>query len=326
MVLNHKFKIINCNDSGLIGPGDATMKPDSNLARKIENDDFIVTAEYLPQTGTDDSLIETAASALGNGLTAVNVPDNPHGIVMSSLAASVALIRTGVEPVYQLITRDRNRIALQSDLLGAAYLGIKNVLCLSGYHQTLTESSGSANVYDIDSIQLIVTVMKMNNEGVLLEGTKIEGDFSMLVGAVANPYLTPLELNIIRLAKKVEAGARFIQTQAVFDVGTFQQWLDAARSEGLTERTAILAGVLPLESADEAEKLRATYTDLIIPDEIIERLKAAGNHDSMKKEGITVCAETIRAVKNMNGLRGIHIISGSKEAVVPELLTTAGLQ
>ena len=301
------------------------MKVDSKLAKAIESGDFILTAEYLPVAGTDSSVIESVVSALGGSALAVNVADNHYRVAMSSLAASVAVLKTGVEPVYQIVTRDRNRIAIQSDLLGAAYLGIKNVLCLSGYHQTLTGSPESANVYDIDSIQLVAAVRKMRDEGVLLDGTKIEGEFSMLIGAVANPYLTPLELNMIRLNKKVEAGADFIQTQAVFGIEAFGQWLDAAVSEGITEKTAILAGIMPLESAVEAERLRDTYTDLHIPDELIERLKAAGDKVAQKKEGLAISAETIKKVKDMNGVRGIHILSGGKEAVVPELLAVSGL-
>lgn len=301
------------------------MKVDSKLANAIESGDFILTAEYLPVAGIDSSVIESAASVLGSSVLAVNVADNHYGVAMSSLAASVAVMKAGVEPVYQIVTRDRNRIALQSDLLGAAYLGIKNVLCLSGYHQTLTGSPESANVYDIDSIQLVAAVRKMCDEGVLLDGTKIEGEFSMLIGAVANPYLTPLELNMIRLNKKIEAGADFIQTQAVFDIEAFSQWLDAAVSKGITEKIAILAGIMPLDSAAEAERLRDTYTDLHISDELIERLKAAGSKEAQKKEGLAICAETIKKVKDMNGVRGIHILSGGKEAVVPELLAVSGL-
>ena len=301
------------------------MKVDSKLAQKIESGDFIITAEYLPTTAVDSSLAEAAVNDLGNKPLAVNIADNHYGVATSSLAVSVAVIRFGAEPVFQLVTRDRNRIALQSDLLGAAYLGIKNVLCLSGYHQTLTGCSESANVYDIDSIQLIEAVTKMCEEGVLLNGTKIQGRFSMLVGAVANPYLEPLELNILRMSKKIEAGARFIQTQAVFDIETFSRWLDALRGERLTEKTAILVGVLPLCSAAEAEKLRDTYTDFYIPDEVVERLKAAGQQDAQKKEGLAICAQTIKEIKKMDGLRGIHILSGGKEAVVPELLAASGL-
>ncbi len=301
------------------------MNLGSKLAKKIESGDFLVTAEYLPAAGTDSCVVESATSALGDGVLAVNVADNHCGIAMSSLAASVAMIKAGIEPVYQIVTRDRNRIALQSDLLGAACLGIKNVLCLSGYHQTLIGCPESANVYDIDSIQLIAAVRKMRDEGVLLDGTRIEGEFSMLIGAAANPYLRPLELNMIRLAKKVEAGASFVQTQAVFDTEAFSQWLEAVRGEGIAEKTAILAGVMPLDDAAEAERLCDTYTDFQIPDEVTERLKAAGGNEAQKKEGLAVCAEMIKDIKDIKGIRGIHILSGGKEAVVPELLAACRL-
>ena len=215
------------------------MKPDGKLANCIDSKDFIITAEYLPRASAEPSVNEAVVKALNSKIKAVNVADNPNGIVSSSLAGSVTLSCSGIEPVYQIVTRDRNRIALQSDLLGAASLGIKNVLCLSGYHQTLTDCPQSANVYDIDSIQLIAAVTQMRDRGVLLDGTKIDGEFSMLVGAAASPYLSPMELNILRLTKKVEAGARFIQTQAVFDVQGFAEWLNAARGEGITAKTAI---------------------------------------------------------------------------------------
>jgi methylenetetrahydrofolate reductase (NADPH) len=296
------------------------MTQDSKFAQAIENETFIITAELLPYATAEAAVIEKTVGALKNGPVAVNVADNPHGPVMSSLAGSIALSRANIEPVYQLVTRDRNRIALQSDLLGAAYLGIKNVLCLSGYHQTLTTSHEAGNAFDIDSIQLITAIKKMNEQGVLLDGTKIKGVFSLLVGAVANPYLTPLELNILRVAKKVAAGARFIQTQAVFDAERFQQWLEAARGEGITEKAAILAGVRPLESAAEAENLRDTLTDFFIPDEVIKRLKAAGDETAQKKEGLAICKEVIKKIREMRGLRGIHILSGGKESIVSELM------
>ncbi len=199
---------------------------ESKLAGKLNGKEFIYTAEYLPTPDVEASTIESCVKFF-SGAAAVNVADNHYGVAVSSLAASVALAKAGVEPVYQIVTRDRNRIALQSDLLGASLLGIKNVLCLSGYHQTLIGAPESANVFDIDSIQLIALVKKMNS-GELLDGVKIKGAFGMLVGAAANPYLKPVELNLIRLGKKIAAGANFIQTQAVFDVSAFKEWLEAA--------------------------------------------------------------------------------------------------
>jgi methylenetetrahydrofolate reductase (NADPH) len=165
----------------------------------------------------------------------------------------------------------------------------------------------------------------MSEQGVLADGTKINGQFSMLVGAVANPFLKPLELNLFRLGKKIEAGARFIQTHAVFDMETFSQWLEAARKEGLTKKAAILASVMPLESAAEAQKLRDTYAEFCIPDKVIERLKKAGDAAAQKKAGLALCVETIKQLKGLDGLRGIHILSGGKEAVVPELIAASGL-
>jgi methylenetetrahydrofolate reductase (NADPH) len=301
------------------------MKPDGKLANCIDSKDFIVTAEYLPHASAEPSINETVVKALNGKINAVNVADNPNGIVSSSLAGSVALSRSGIEPVYQIVTRDRNRIALQSDVLGAVSLGIKNLLCLSGYHQALTDCPESANVYDIDSIQLIAAVTQMRDEGVLLDGTKIEGGFTMLAGAAANPYLKPMELNILRLAKKVEAGARFIQTQAIFDVKGFADWVDAARNEGITEKTAILASVLPLNNAAEAEELRSRHTDFYIPDDLVDRLKDAGDSDGQRKEGLLIAAETIKEIKTIDGVRGVHILSGGKETAVPELLSASGL-
>jgi methylenetetrahydrofolate reductase (NADPH) len=299
------------------------MKVDSKLAKTIETGDFIITAECAPGATASAATAEAALKALGGKPVAVNIADNSHGVALSSVAASVAAMKLGVEPVLQMVTRDRNRIALQSDLLGAASLGIKNVLCMSGYHQTLIGCPESVNVFDIDSTQFIELTNRMSENGVLADGTSIDGPFSMLVGAAANPFLKPLELNMFRLNKKVEAGARFIQTHAVFDIQTFGQWLDAAHKEGFTKKAAILASVYPLESVAEAQKLRDTYAEFCIPDEVIERLKKVG--DTGKKEGLAICVETIKLLKALEGLSGIHILSGGKEAVVPDLVAASGL-
>jgi methylenetetrahydrofolate reductase (NADPH) len=295
------------------------MKPDSKLAVKISGKEFIFTAEYLPLAGTE---VTSDPKLFGSGVTAINVADNHYGVSISSLAASFALSQIGIEPVFQIVTRDRNRIALQSDLLGAAYLGIKNVLCLSGFHQTLIGCNESANVFDVDSIQLIDIVKKMNN-GQLLDGTKIQGNFGMLIGAAANPNLKPIELNLLRLSKKVAAGADFVQTQSVFDVDQFKVWLEAVRNAGLADQTAILAGVLPLKSAAQAKELTETHTDFVIPETIINRLTAAGGPEAQKKEGVKIAAEMIKKLKGLPKLKGVHILSGGNESTVNELLAAA---
>ncbi|MCX5825018.1 MAG: methylenetetrahydrofolate reductase, partial [Deltaproteobacteria bacterium] len=256
------------------------MKNEKPFHDQLQSGDFIVTAEYLPKAETGGTAIEAALQTLAEVPSAVNVADNPFGIVMSSLAASVILARSGIEPIYQVVTRDRNRIAIQSDLLGAAALGIRNILCLSGYHQTLTDNPESANVYDLDSTQLVALVKKMRDQGVLLNGERINGPFPVIVGAVANPCLKPVDLGIIRLMQKVEAGADFIQTHAVFNVEEFGLWLDAAKQAGITDKTAILAGVFPLESVEEAETLAKKYTEFQIPAPVMERLKSAGDRET----------------------------------------------
>ncbi len=301
------------------------MKNGKGLSARIEGGEFIVTAEYLPKAEAGVSAIKEALPYLKEVPSAVNVADNPFGVVMSSLAASCILSQAGIEPVCQVVTRDRNRIALQSDLLGAAAMGIKNILCLSGYHQTLTDNAESANVYDIDSTQLIGMIKNMREKSELQSGGRIDGSFSITAGAVANPFMKPLELNGIRVSQKVGAGAAFIQTQAVFDIDAFKQWLDAMNAAGITRQAAVLAGVLPLESAEEAEYLNGKYTEFIIPSGVIDRLKAAGDEQAQKKAGLAVCLETIDKIRNMQGLRGIHILSGGREEVLPDIFKASGL-
>jgi methylenetetrahydrofolate reductase (NADPH) len=312
--------LIRVKHNGLV----SIVKNEKPFHEQLKSGDFVVTAEYLPRAETTGMAIETALQALAEVPSSVNVADNPFGIVMSSLAASLILARSGIEPIYQAITRDRNRIAIQSDLLGAAALGIRNVLCLSGYHQTLTDNPESANVYDLDSTQLVALVKKMRDRGELLNGERINGPFPVIAGAVANPCLKPVDLGIIRLMQKVEAGADFIQTHAVFDVGEFGLWLDAAKQAGITDKTAILAGVFPLESAEEAEALAKKYTEFQIPAPVIERLKSAGDREAQKKEGLAICVETINKLKNLKGLRGIHLLSGGKEETLPAILSASG--
>jgi len=295
------------------------MKIVSKLASKIEKGDFIVTTEFAPGATAENSISEAALKAVNKGITAINATDNCHDIGTSSIATAVAVMKSGAEPILQIVTRDRNRIAIQSELLGASCLGIKNVLCLSGYHQALSECPQSANVYDIDSIQLVELVTNMSEKGVLINGTKIEGQFSMLAGGVANPFLEPIELNMLRLHKKIDAGAKFIQTAAIFDIETFGKWFDSAKTDGI--KTAIIAGVEALNSAVDAQKSRDTYTDYCIPDSVIDRLKKAGSEDAQKKEGIAICIETIKKLKQIKGLGGIHIMGEAAPEIIEAALS-----
>jgi methylenetetrahydrofolate reductase (NADPH) len=301
------------------------MNVESKLAKAIEKGEFLVTAELLPQACGEEGSTRTALTALGGRPVAVNVADNQRGVALSSLAASVVTLKAGAEPILQMVTRDRNRIALQSDALGAVTLGIRNILCLSGYHQTVMGVEESANVFDLDSTQLVALLTQMAHDGRLADGTKLAGGFSVLVGAVANPFLKPLELNLLRLSQKIAAGARFIQTCPVFDVVAFKEWFEAARAAGITRKAAILAGVLPLESAEEGQRLRERYTDHVIPEGVLGRLKAAGQNGAQKKAGLALCAELIQQLKAIEGLGGVHLFSGGQEGVVPEILAASGL-
>lgn len=309
------------NDNGSV----SRVRNEKPFHEQLTSGDFIVTAEYLPGAQTAGALSGPLLQALKEVPSAVNVADNPFGVGLSSLAGAVILAREGIEPICQIVTRDRNRIALQSDLLGAAALGIRNILCLSGYHQTLTDHPESANVYDLDSTQLVALVKKMRDQGELLNGERIDGPFAAAIGAVANPGLTPLDLGILRLMQKVEAGADFIQTHAVFDGAEFGLWLDAARQAGIAAKSAILAGVFPLEGVEEAEALAEKYTEFRIPAAVIERLRAAGDREAQKREGLAICVETIGKLKNLDGLRGIHLLSGGKEEMLPAILSASGL-
>ena len=233
------------------------MKPNSKLASAIQSSGFIVTAGICRRR-RPGPVIKAGAQLLGDSLAAVSIADNHSGIGMSSIAASSVFLQLGREPIYQVVPGTATASRSSPICWGPVALGIKNVLCTSGHHQTLTGCSDSANVYDLDAIQVVAAVKQMRDKGTLLDGTAIAGSFSVLIGTVTNPYLRPLELNLIQLAKKIEAGADFILTQPVFDLDEFGAWLTAARKEGLTDKTAILAGVLPLSSAEEAEKLRRT--------------------------------------------------------------------
>ena len=255
------------------------MNTSNRLLEKLNSGEFIYIAEYLPPAGTDCSSIAKYLVPFSGKLAAVNVADNHYGIAMSSFAASLAVKNIGFEPILQLATRDRNRFALQSDLLGAASLGINNVLCLTGIHPQTLGWNESSGIFELDSSRLIEVVKKMNN-GTLLDGRQMDGNFSMLIGAVVNPYMMPQEFNLIRFSKKINAGADFVQTEAVFDVETFEQWLYAVGESGITGKVAILAGVLPLESLEQAVRLREKFSDVTIPDFVIERLSSAGGPEA----------------------------------------------
>ncbi|OEU47682.1 MAG: 5,10-methylenetetrahydrofolate reductase [Desulfobacterales bacterium S3730MH5] len=299
------------------------MKSGSNLERLLESGQFAVTAEAGPPKGTSSKVVQRKGELLKLCCDALNVTDNQTAIVrMSSLSGCVLLKEMGVEPVLQMVVRDRNRLALQSDILGAAALGIRNVLCLSGDHQKFGNHPTAKGVYDIDSIQFIQMVKAMRDEQKFLNGEDISGDVPFFIGAAANPFADPFEFRVTRLAKKVRAGAGFIQTQGIFDMPKFVKWMKMVTDRGLDEKTHILAGLIPIKSVGMARYMRNNVSGLSVPKEIIDRMADA---KEPKEEGVKICLETIEQLKEVDGIHGIHIMAVAWEDIVSRIVEEAGL-
>jgi len=300
------------------------MKSGSNLERILEKGLFAVTGQLGPPKGNNVDVVKRKAAFLKESVDAVNITDNQTAIVrMSSIAASSLLVQMGLEPVMQMVTRDRNRIAMQSDIFGATALGIKNILCLTGDHQSFGNQIDSKNVHDMDSIQLIDCVRTMREAGTILGGEgKIEGAIKMFIGGAANPFGDPFEFRVIRLAKKISAGVDFIQTQSVYDMKRFREWLEMVRDRGLHEKVYILAGVTPLESAEMARYMNDNIPGIAVPDELIDRMTKT--HEPAE-EGIKICVEQIEELKEMEGVHGVHIMAIEWEERMSQITDMAGL-
>jgi methylenetetrahydrofolate reductase (NADPH) len=300
------------------------MKSESRLEKILEKGLFAVTAELNPPKGTDTEHLKRKAQSLKGSVDAVNVTDNPSAIIhMSSLAAGGLVAQMGLEPILQIVTRDRNRIAIQSDLLGAGALGIKNVLCLTGDHQGFGNQTDSKNVHDLDSVQLIDCLRTLRDQGTLLGGKeRIDGQLRIFIGATTNPFADPMEFHILRLAKKIGAGADFIQTQCIFDMERFVDWMKRVRDQGIHERVHILAGVSPLRSADRSSYLRKNLSGILIPETLIERLTKARNP---AEEGIAICVEQVEELREMEGIHGVHIMGLEYEPEASLILERARL-
>ncbi len=243
---------------------------------------------------------------------------------LCSLAACVHLKLQGLDPVLQMVVRDRNRIALQSDLLGAASFGINNVLCLSGDHQSFGDNPQAQNVFDLDSMQLVQTVRRMRDEGKFLSGDEIKVPPNFFVGAAANPFADPFKIRVPRLAKKVAAGAEFIQTQCIYNVDKFELWMQQVRDRGLNEQVFILAGITPMRSVGMAKYLRKSVPGMDVPEELITRM-AGVEKAKQADEGITIAVETIQRLKECKGVAGFHVMAIEWEEKVPEIVERSGL-
>ncbi len=299
------------------------MKAGTNLEKILESGKFAVTAEVGPPKGTSAEVVQRKGELLRHCCDAINITDNQTAIVrMSSLVGCILLKQQGVDPVMQMVVRDRNRLAIQSDVLGAVAMGIGNILCLSGDHQKFGNHPTAKGVFDIDSIQFIQTLKKMRDEKKFLSGDDISGEVPLFIGAAANPFADPFEYRVSRLAKKVKAGADFIQTQAVYDVAKFAKWMEGITERGLDKQVHILAGVIPIKSAGMARYMKGHVPGVSVPDEVITRMEQA---EKAKEEGVQIILDIIGQLKEIPGVHGVHIMAVGWEDIVPEMVEKAGL-
>jgi methylenetetrahydrofolate reductase (NADPH) len=312
-------------------------KAGSNLERVLTKGHFTVTAELGPPKSQDAEVIRKKAALLKGAADAVNITDNQTAIVrMSSIAAGVLVLREGLEPIIQMTCRDRNRLAMQADLLGASALGIKNLLCLTGDHQSFGNHPFAKNVHDVDSLQLIQIVKSLRDEGKFQCGEEIKGGGPrFFIGAAANPFGDPFEFRPYRLAKKVAAGADFIQTQLIYDMNRFREFMKRVVDMGLHEKVKILAGVGPLKSSGAAKYMRDQVPGMIVADEYVNRMDAAvanipkedkkGRAAAWRDAGIKLCIEQIQQIREIPGVAGIHIMAIEWEEAVKPIVEGAGL-
>lgn len=295
----------------------------SNLEKVLKAGHFAFTGELGPPRGTDAAEVKEKAQYLKGNVDSVNITDNQTAVVrMSSWAASLLVISEGLEPNYQMVCRDRNRLAMQADILGGSALGIKNMLCLSGDHQQFGDHPDAKGVFDIDSTQLIALVKQMRDEGRFLSGDEIEHPPQMFIGAASNPFAEPYEWRVDRLAKKIEAGADFIQTQCIYNMERFREFIHVANEEGLTEKVYILAGVTPMKSIGMARYMKTKVPGMDVPEGIIDRLKGV-EKGKVSQEGINIACEQVEEFKEMKGVHGIHMMAIEWEHMVPQIAEQA---
>jgi len=302
------------------------MKSGSNLERLLRAGHFVVCGEMSPPQSADASSIAKKCSYFKGFVDAVNLTDNQTAIVrMSSVMSSYFALRGGVEPIMQMTCRDRNRLAMQSDILGAYAAGIRNILCLTGDHQKFGNHPDAKAVFDLDSVQLVQMVRKMRDEKRFLCGEEMKTEPRMFIGAAANPFGEPFEMRVLNLAKKIEAGADFVQTQPVFDVPLFRRWMNAVREEGMDREVFIIAGVMPVRSVKALLYMKESVPGVRIAQEYIDRLEPIKDKDAAMEEGVRIAVEIMKELKDIPGVAGIHLMPVMWESITPRLVEEAGL-
>jgi methylenetetrahydrofolate reductase (NADPH) len=301
------------------------LKSGSNLERVLRAGKFALTGECGPPRGANVEHLREKVSHLRGVVDSVNVTDNQTAVVrMSSWAASILMVQEGVEPNFQMVVRDRNRLAIQSDVLGVYSLGVRNMLCLSGDHQSFGNHPHSKNVYDIDSMQLISVVKKMRDEGKFLNDEEIDVPPKLFIGAASNPFADPFEYRVHRLAKKIASGADFIQTQCIYNMEKFREFMKRVVDMGLHEKCYILAGVTPMKSVGMARYMGGQVPGMDVPESLVKRLQGAGKGNAAE-EGIKFALEQIAEFKEMEGVAGVHLMAIEWEHRVPEIAERAGM-
>lgn len=300
-------------------------KSDGRLERVLRSGRFAVTAELNPPDSADPEEVYQAALVLSEVCDAINATDGSGAHChMSSVAICALLTRAGYAPIFQVSCRDRNRIAIQGDVLGAAAMGVSNVLCLTGDDVTAGDQPQAKRVFDFDSIQLLRTIKIMRDQGMFLSGRKLTTPPRLFLGAASNPFVPPYDWRPYRLAKKIEAGADFIQSQYCFDVPRFRQFMQKVRDLGLHEQAFFLVGVGPLRSEKAAEFMRTKVPGVHIPDAIVERLRKTPKEKKVE-EGKRICVEIIQQVREIEGVSGVHVMAYRQEELVAEIISEAGL-
>ncbi len=301
------------------------LKTNSRLEKILKSGHLAVTSECGPPRSSDPAGIIKKGELIKDHVDSINITDNQTSVTrLCSLAACVHLKQQGLDPVLQMVVRDRNRIALQSDILGAASFGINNMLCLSGDHQSFGDHPAAQNVFDIDSMQLIQTARHMRDEGKFLGGDAIKVPPNLFVGAAANPFADPFKIRVPRLAKKIAAGAEFIQTQCVYNLDKFEEWMKGVCDRGLHEKVFILPGITPMRSVGMAKYLRRAVPGMDVPEELVKRLSGVPK-DKQADEGITIAVEAMQRLKEVKGVAGFHVMAIEWEEKVPEMVERAGL-
>jgi methylenetetrahydrofolate reductase (NADPH) len=313
----------------------AAPNSQSNLARVFESGGFAVTGELGPPKGGDPEVIREKARLLKGAVDAVNITDNQTAVVrMSSIGAAVLADREGVEPIVQMTCRDRNRLAIQADVLGAWALGLRNLLCLTGDHQTFGNHPTAKNVFDIDSIQLVKMMADIRDQGVFANGEEVEGDPPrFFVGAVESPFADPIAYRPFRVAKKVKAGARFLQTQCIYNMPRFKEFMARLGDMGVLDKVYVMAGLSPLKGPGMAKYMKANVPGIDMPDEVVARMTQAGEgiddkaarSKAWKDEGIKLCIEQIQEVREIPGVAGVHVMAIEWEEAVRPIVEGAGL-